>query len=278
MAQPKVHPRAVVDPAAILHEDVEIGPNVVVESGAEIGRGTRIIGNAYIYGGTTLGEECEVHPGAAIGGSPQDNHYKGEKSFLRIGNRNIFRESVSINRATGENQSTVIGDRNWFLNFAHVGHNSVIGNDCVIEGAVMIAGHVTLGDRVLLAGLAGVHQFCRVGRLAMIGFAGGISQDLPPFMTAVGTRPFYVMGPNVVGLRRAKVGAAGRAAIKRAYKLIYRSGLPIAEVLAALDKEETPEVGEIAAFVRASKKGVIRRGTPEGKGTPPTSGEKTDEE
>ncbi len=273
MAPPKVHPRACVDPAAILHDDVEVGPNAVVEAGVEIGRGTRLHANAYVYAGTTIGEQCEVHPGAVIGGPPQDHHYKGEKSFLRIGSKNVFRECVTISRATGENQATVIGDRNWFLNYAHVGHNTEIGSDCIIEGAVMIAGHVTLADRVLLAGLAGVHQFCRVGRLAMIGFAGGISQDLPPFMTAIGTRPFYVMGPNVVGLRRAKVGATARAAIKRAYKLICRSGLPIAEVLADLDKETTPEVKEIVAFVRASKKGVIRRGSPGGKGEVSEEGE-----
>jgi UDP-N-acetylglucosamine acyltransferase len=261
----RIHSRAVVDPKALLHEDVEVGPGAVIEAGVEVGARSRIAANAYIYGGTTIGEECEVHPGAVIGGPPQDHHYKGERSFLKIGRRNIFRECVTVSRATGEGLATVIGDRNLLLNGAHVGHNSVIGDDCVLEGSVMVAGHVTLGDRVILAGLSGVHQFCRVGRLAMLGFAGGISQDLPPFMTAVGTRPFYVAGPNVVGLRRAKVGAAARAAIKQAHRLICRSGRPLAEVIAELERDETPEVREIAAFVRGSKRGVIRRGAPEGR-------------
>lgn len=260
MGQPKVHPRAFVDPKAILHDDVEVGPGAVIEAKVEVGAGTRIFGNAYLHGGTTLGERCEVHPGAVLGGPPQDYHYKGEESFLVAGTQNIFRECVVVSRATGAGERTAIGDRNMILNHAHIGHNSVIGNDCVIEGAVMIAGHVTLADRVLLAGLSGVHQFCRVGRLAMLGFAGGISQDLPPFMTAVGTRPFYIMGPNVVGLRRAKVAPGARAAIRRAYKLLCGSGLPLAEVIATLEKDATPEVQEILAFVRASKKGVIRRG------------------
>jgi UDP-N-acetylglucosamine acyltransferase len=260
LAQPKVHPRAIVDPKAVLHDDVEIGPNAVIEAGVEVGAGTRIIANAYVYGGTKIGARNEIHPGAVLGGSPQDKRYKGEASFLRIGDDNQIRECVTISRATGEGNTTVIGNRNMLLNYAHVGHNAEIADDCIIEGAVMVAGHVKIADRVLLAGLAGVHQFCRIGRLAMIGFAGGISQDLPPFMTAVGSRPFYVMGPNIVGLRRAGVAAPARAAIKRAYKLLCRTGLPLGEVLADLEKDPTPEVQEIVAFVRASKRGVVRRG------------------
>jgi UDP-N-acetylglucosamine acyltransferase len=264
MAQPKVHPRAVVDPAAILHEDVEVGPGTVIEAGAEIGPGCRIAGNAYIYGCVTMGARNVVHPGAILGGPPQDSHYKGEASFLRIGEGNLFREYCSVNRGTGEGLATVVGDRNWLLVSSHVGHNAVIANDCIIEGAAMIAGHCHLDDRVLISGLAGVHQFCRVGRQAMLGFGGGISQDLPPFMTAVGVRPFYVVGPNVIGMRRAKIGPDGRKAVKRAYKLICRSGLPLGEVLAALEQETAPEVHEIVRFVKASKKGVIRRGTRRG--------------
>lgn len=273
MAQPKVHPRAIVDAGAVLHEDVEVGPGAVVEAGAVIGAGTRIIGNAYVYGCARIGARNEIHPGAVIGGSPQDKNWKGEPSTVEIGDENLIRECVTISRATGEGKVTRVGHRNMLLNYAHVGHNTTIQNDCIIEGAVMIAGHVLIEDRVLLAGLAGVHQFCRVGRLAMIGFAGGVSQDLPPFMTAVGTRPFYVLGPNVVGLRRAKVDAEARKAIKRAYKLICRSGLPMADVLAALEKETAPEVKEILRFVRASKRGVIRRGGRKGVGQEPESAE-----
>lgn len=260
MAQPKVHPRAIVDPAAILAEDVEVGPNAVIEAGVQVGAGTRIMANTYIYSGTTLGARNEVHPGAVLGGPPQDKRFKGEKSFLRIGDENQIRECATISRATGEGTSTVIGHRNMLLNYAHIGHNTEIANDCIIEGAVMVAGHVQIADRVLLAGLAGVHQFCRIGRLAMIGAGGAISQDLPPFMTAVGIRPFYVVGPNVVGLRRAGVQAPARAAIKRAYKALCRTGLPLGEVLADLEGDETPEVKELVAFVKASKRGVIRRG------------------
>src|SRR4051812_8127040 len=126
MAQPKVHPRAIVDPAAILHDDVEIGPGAVIEAGVEIGAGSKIAGNAYVHGGTTMGEGNTVHPGAVLGGAPQDHHYKGEKSFLRIGAGNVFREYCSVNRGTGEGTSTVIGDRNWLLLSSHVGHNAVI--------------------------------------------------------------------------------------------------------------------------------------------------------
>lgn len=260
MAQPKVHPRAIVAPEAVLQDDVEVGPNAVIEAGVEVGAGTRVMANAYLYAGVTIGARNEIHPGAVIGGPPQDKHFKGEKSFVRIGNDNQIRECATISRATGEGLATVIGDRNMLLNYAHIGHNTEIGNDCVVEGAVMVAGHVHIADRVLLAGLAAVHQFCRIGRLAMIGAGGAISQDLPPFMTAVGIRPFYIVGPNVVGLRRAGVGAPARAAIKKAYKALCRTGLPLGEVLADLDKDPTPEVQEIVAFVRASKRGVIRRG------------------
>ena len=266
MAQPKVHPRATVDPRAVLHEDVEVGPNTVIDGPVVIGPGTRILGNAFIYGDTTIGARNEIHPGAVLGGTPQDKGYKGEKSFLKIGDGNLIRECVTISRATGEGKTTVIGHRNMLLNYAHVGHNAEIANDCIIEGAVMVAGHVKIADKVLLAGLSGVHQFCRIGRLAMIGFAGGVSQDLPPFMTAVGTRPFYIMGPNVIGLRRAGVGAAARAAVKQAYKLLCRTGAPLAEVIAELEKDPTPEVQEIVAFVKESKRGVIRRGALAGRG------------
>lgn len=260
MGQPVVHPRAVVDPGAVLREDTVVGPGAVIEAGVEVGAGSRVLANAYLYAGTTLGRNNEVHPGAVLGGPPQDRKFRGEKSYVRIGDDNIFRECVTVSRATGEGLATTIGDRNLLLNCAHVGHNTRLGSDIVVEGAVMIAGHVDIADSVLLCGLAAIHQFCRVGRLAMIGAGGAISQDLPPFMTAVGIRPFYIVGPNVVGLRRAKVGAEARAAIKRAYKLICRSGLPIADVIAELARDAAPEVQEVLAFVRASQRGVIRRG------------------
>jgi UDP-N-acetylglucosamine acyltransferase len=254
-----VHPRAIVDSGAILEDDVEVGPNAVIEAGARVGAGTRVFANAVIARGATLGPRCEVHPGAVIGGSPQDRHWRGEESFVVCGADNIFREGVTINVATGAGARTVIGDRNFFMSCSHVAHNGTVGNDVVFANGAGIGGHALVEDRVFLSASAGVHQFCRVGTLAMMQGHSAVSQDVPPFMIVGGVIPFRVVGLNIVGLRRAGVSRESRLALKRAFQSLYRGRRPLAECLAELEAESAPEVARLLAFIRSSKRGIVRR-------------------
>lgn len=253
-----VHASAAVDAGASLGDDVEVGPYAVVEAGASIGAHTRILAHAVVRSGSVLGERCEVHPGAVIGGEPQDRHFAGESSRVVIGDDTIIREAATVNRGTGEGTETRVGDRCMLMACSHVAHNCTVGNDVVLVNSALLAGHVEVHNGAFLSGNTSVHQFCRIGRLAMLGGHSSISLDLPPFMTATGMRGNEVSGLNAVGLRRAGVEPAARAALKEAFRLLYRSNDPLEEVLAALERSGCPEVLELVAFCRTSKRGVIR--------------------
>lgn len=254
-----IHPRAVVDPAAIIEDDVEIGPGAVIEAGARLGAGTRVFANAVVCRGAALGPRCDVHPGAVIGGPPQDRHWRGEPTLVVCGAENIFREGVTVNVATGAGAHTAIGDRNFFMACSHVAHNCTIGSDVVFANGAAVGGHVTVEDRAFLSANAVVHQFCRVGTLAMFQGNSAVSQDVPPYMMLGGVIPFRIVGLNVVGLRRAGVSREGRAALKRAFQALYRTRRPLAECLVELEADATPEVKRLVEFIRASKRGIVRR-------------------
>ncbi|MHC5038592.1 MAG: acyl-ACP--UDP-N-acetylglucosamine O-acyltransferase [Planctomycetota bacterium] len=253
-----IHPSAQVHPGAHIAEDVEIGPNVVVEEHVSIGPRTRVLANAYVGGWTEIGPDNVIHIGAVLGTEPQDVAYDGSETYLKVGERNIFREYTLINRGTQAGSATVIGSDNMFMGYSHIAHNGCIGNGVTIANGTQLAGYVEVGDNAFISGGVMIHQFCRIGRLAMISGLSAMNQDVPPFMTA-GGRPCAVSGINVVGLRRVGITSEVRKQIKAAYKVLYRSNLLINEAVERLEREEgsPPEVKELVTFVKASKKGII---------------------
>ena len=237
----KIHPTASIDPSAILGDDVEIGPFAVVGAEVVLGEGTRLRPHAVVDAYVTLGKQCDVFSGAVLGGIPQDRKFKGEKSFLVIGDNNIIREHVTIHRAAGEGNETRIGNDNLIMAYCHIGHNCQLGSGITMANMTGISGHVLVEDRVNFGGMVGIHQFARIGRLAFVGGYSKVVQDIPPFMMADG-RPCKVLDLNIVGLRRSGVSARVRADLKQAYKLLYRSEMNMSQAVEnnEADLEPTP--------------------------------------
>lgn len=246
-----IHPSAVVDPAAQIGNDIEIGAFSVVGADVVLGDGVRLHTHVVIEPHTTLGSGCEVYSGAVLGGVPQDRKFKGEKTFLTIGSNNIIREHVTIHRAAGAGNETRLGDDNLIMAYCHVGHNCVMGSGITMGNMAALSGHVEVEDRVVFGGIVGVHQFTRIGRLAMIGGYSKVVQDVPPFVMADG-RPSKVMDLNVIGLRRSGVSARARADLKQVFRLLYRSNLNISQAIEAIetDVEPSPERDYMLDFIR----------------------------
>ncbi len=249
-----VHPTAVVSPRAHLAAGVVVGPFAVVEEDVSIGEGSEIRAHAVLKRFTTLGAGNRVHEGAVIGGEPQDLSFRGFESRVVIGDRNTIREGVTVHRSAKPGGETVVGSDCFLMAYVHVAHDNRLGDHAILANNVMLAGHVEIGERAFLGGGAGVHQFCRVGRLAMVGGNAKVVQDCLPFVVTDG-HPARARGLNVVGLRRAGVSADGRRALGEAYRLLVRSGLPLAEALERMAALGDPLVGEMAAFARGSKRG-----------------------
>jgi len=209
----------------------------------------------HLTGHTTVGRRNRFHTGAVIGDAPQDLKYAGAPTRLRIGDANVFREHVTVHRANKLEDDTVIGDGNLFMAGSHVGHNCVIGSDNIVANGALLAGHVTLADRVFISGNCLVHQFCRIGRLAMMQGGAGISKDLPPFCVAHGDNG--LAGLNTVGLRRAGFGSEERLQLRRLFHLLFRSETRLSHALvAARDTFPDPAAQEVISFVAASRRGV----------------------
>jgi UDP-N-acetylglucosamine acyltransferase len=235
----KIHPTAVIDPSAQIADDVEIGAYSVVGEEAVIGSGTRLRPHVVIEPYTSIGANCDVFSGAVLGGIPQDRKFKGEKSFLLIGDNNVIREHVTIHRAAGAGNATRVGSDNQIMAYCHIGHNCSLGNGITMANMVGIAGHVDVEDRVGFGGFVGIHQFVRIGKFAMVGGYSKVVQDIPPFMLADG-RPAKVLDLNVIGLRRSSVSAPTRASLKQAYKMLYRSEMNMSQALEAIESEIEP--------------------------------------
>lgn len=251
-----IHPTAVIHPTATVADGVEIGPYAVIGPQVFIDTGTTIGPHVIIEAFTSIGRDCRIFPGAVIGGIPQDLKFAGERSYCVVGDRNTIREHVTINRATGEGEVTRIGHDNLLMAYVHVAHDSTIGNGCVLANGVTLAGHVTVEDNVTIGGMTGLHQFIRVGALTMVGAMSRLAQDVPPYMLVEGNPP-RVYGPNVVGLRRHDVPPAVRMQLKKAYKLIYRNRLNIAQAIGEMSKLETsPELRHLIAFLQNSERGI----------------------
>ena len=259
-ASVSIHPLAVVHPDARLGRGVEIGPFCLVGEKARIGDGTKLFSNVIINGHTVIGRDNEIHPFAVIGGTSQDKKYRGEISYVRIGDRNVLREYVSINRGTGSETDTVLGDDNHLLAGVHVAHNCRIGNRVVMSNLASLAGHVVVGDGANIGGMVGVHQFVRIGRMAMIGGMSRVVKDIPPFMLVEGN-PTAIYGLNTVGLKRANLSPEVSTELKEAYRILYRSNLNLSTALETLrDKMRTDEGRELIAFLQEeTDRGILKR-------------------
>jgi UDP-N-acetylglucosamine acyltransferase len=262
-----IHPTALVDPDARLAEGVTIGPYAVVEAATRIGPGTEVRAHAVVKRFTTLGRDNVVHEGAVLGGEPQDTSFAGGESYLTIGDGNRIREGVTLHRASKPGAATTVGSGCFLMAYAHVAHDNRLGDRVIVANNVMLAGHVEIGERAFLGGGVGVHQFCRIGRMAMVGGYAKVVQDCLPFVITDG-QPARARGLNVVGLRRGGLSASQLSTLHEAYRLLLRSGLPAAAALEKLDALEDPLASELAAFVRASKRGIAHaaRGSRDGDG------------
>jgi len=257
----KIHPLAYVDPGAELADDVEIGPFCNVEAGVVLGPRTKMDSHCTVKSGTTLGADNYVGQGVVLGGDPQDRKYKGEPTFLRIGDRNVFRDYVTIHRATGEGNSTVLGDDNYLMAYCHLGHNVTLANFITIANSVGVSGHVTIEELVTIGGMTGVHQHVRIGKVAMIGGMSRINRDAPPFMLTEGMDP-QVFDINAIGLRRFGVTPEDRLALHKACKLLYKSQLGLRNAIEIVQREVviTPQVRYLLDFEERRSEGRHGRG------------------
>jgi UDP-N-acetylglucosamine acyltransferase len=232
-----IHPSALVDRAASLDDDVDVGPYAVIGPGVEVGSGTRIGPHAILEGPSRIGRGNRIHAHAVIGGAPQDKKYRGEPTRLEIGEGNTFREFVTVNRGTVQDAGvTRIGSDNWVMAYVHIAHDCIVGDHTILANTVNLAGHVQIGDWVILGGYTGVHQFCKIGAHAMTGVGTVVLHDIPPFVMASGNTA-AAHGLNTEGLRRRGFDAETIQALKQAYKTIYRSELTLQQARSQLDAE-----------------------------------------
>lgn len=247
----ETHPAAVVDPKAELGNGVKVGPFAVIEAGAAIGDDSSIETHAVVKGNVTMGARNIIGHGAVLGGDPQARKFKGEQSELRIGDDNVFREFVTIHRALGEGNSTVVGNDNFLMAFCHLGHNVAIHNGVTMANGVGVSGHVTVEDGVNIGGMTGIHQHVRIGKYAMVGGISRVVRDVPPFMLTEGI-PLRVYDINAIGLRRLGVSPNVRMALHKACKLLFRSEMGLARAMEAVTREVemTAEVKYLLDFLQ----------------------------
>lgn len=255
-----IHPSAVIDPGAQIDADVEIGPFAIIGPHVKIGRGTRVGSHTVIDGWTEIGADNQIFHFAAVGGVPQDLKYRGEETWLRIGDRNIVREFATLQpgTVTGINE-TVIGNDNLFMAYCHVAHDCVVGNRVIMANGSTLAGHVTVEDFAILGGLSAVHQFTRVGESAMLSGGAMVGQDVPPFTIAAGDRA-RVRGLNLVGLRRRGFDEDTISLLKKAYKILVFSKLRLGDALARIRNElpPNPQLSHFVEFIEQSERGICR--------------------
>lgn len=252
----RFHPSAVISEEADIAADVEIGPYVVIEGCVRIGPGCVLRPSACLVGPLTMGRDNHVFSGAVLGERPQHLKYNNEPTGVEIGAGNTFREGVTVHRGTAASGTTRIGDHNFFMANSHVGHDSVIGNNCILTNGALVGGHVRLNDGVLLSGNSAVHQFCQVGRLAMLSGCTITTRDVPPFVIQQGVD--NVVSVNVVGMRRAGFTNEEITAVRQAFRILFHEELPFGVALDRIEPQygHYPAVAEMIAFVRGSKRGI----------------------
>ena len=252
-----IHPTAVVGPRAELAAGVSVGPYAVIEDDVLIGEGCEIGAHAVVKRFTTLGRRNRVFEHVTLGGEPQDVKFGGERSGLAVGDDNLIREGATLHRASGEGAETRVGSRNFLMIGVHIAHNCGVGDDNIFANGVALAGHITVEDHVFLSSNVGAHQFVRMGRYAMVGGKSKIVQDVLPYFTTDGNPP-SVRGLNTIGLRRGGFPPESRAALKRAYQVLFRARLPLAQALSALEESDDEAVVHLARFIRGSRRGFTR--------------------
>ncbi len=257
----KINPTAHVHPDAQLADDVEIGAFTIVGPNVKIGAGTVVRSSCVLEGWTTIGENNVIYGGVMIGGEPQDFGYRGERSFVQVGSRNIVREYVTIHRGAHEDTATVVGDDNMLMAYVHVAHNCRVGNQVTMANYAGMAGYSSVDDQAVLGGLCGLHQFVRIGRLCMVGGLSKVNKDVPPFCMADGN-PMSLFGTNFRGMRRRDINAESRNAVKMAFNILTDRSLAMPQAIAAIERgvPALPEVKEFLEFLRAkSRMGVLTR-------------------
>jgi UDP-N-acetylglucosamine acyltransferase len=255
-----IHATAIVAPDAVLGEGVEIGAYAVIGPGVEIGPRTRIGAHAMVHCHTRLGVDNVVHSHASVGDAPQDRKYRGEPTRLEIGDRNVIREFVTLNRGTTKDRGvTTIGSDNLFMAYAHVAHDCTVGNQCVLANSATLGGHVELGDWVIMGGFAAIHQFCKVGAHAFLANNAAVTRDVPPYVMAVGgpAKPHSI---NAEGLKRRGFSPQQIRNLRNAYRVLYRSGLRLEEALERLRTaaQDQPEVRALVDFIPQSTRSLVR--------------------
>jgi UDP-N-acetylglucosamine acyltransferase len=257
----QVHPTAIIDPKAELGENVRVGAYSMIGAGVRIGENCEIANHVTILGPTSIGSANRFFSYASIGQHPQDKKYHGEvSSYLEIGNGNMFREYVTVNRGSEAGGGyTRIGDGNWIMAYCHIAHDCLIGDRTVFANGTTLAGHVVIGDMATMGGMTAIHQFCAIGELSITGGLTKVTQDIPPYVMADGN-PVRPRGINKIGLERNHIPPEEAKHVERAYKIFYRSGLTAKEALARLDDElgHSPAARKFAEFIRNSRRGVCR--------------------
>ena len=254
----KVHPTAILEGKVVLGDGVEIGPYAFVSGDVIIGEGTKVGAYTHIVGRVRIGRDNRIHHSVSIGQPPQDLSYKGEETEVVIGDGNVIREFVTIHRASGEGKRTVVGNGTYLMAYVHIAHNCEVGDGVIVANSAQLAGYVVVERRAFVSGVLGIHQWARVGELAMVGGMTRLNRDAPPYFMTVGYDP-KVVGLNLVGLRRAGFSREEIEVLKEAYRTIYRSSLPLEEALKILSERypEDPHIAHLVSFFRTTRRGVI---------------------
>lgn len=254
-----IHSTAVIHPKAELESDCEIGPYCVVGEHVCIGSGSRLHSHVVIGGHTRLGQNNEIFPFASIGLQTQDLKWKGGITRTEIGSNNTFREYVTVHSATGEGEVTLVGSNNHILAYCHIAHNVVLGNNVIMSNVATLAGHVTVEDYAVVGGLAAIHQFCRIGKMSIVGGCSKVVQDVPPFMLADGN-PAETRTVNKIGMERNGVSDASQSILRQAFKILFREGLTIPNALTRIEQDlvQVPELNYLVNFVRNSERGISK--------------------
>jgi UDP-N-acetylglucosamine acyltransferase len=252
-----IHPTALVDPGAELGPGVTVGPRTILGPGVRVGAGTEIGPGVLVERNTEIGEGCRIFQGAVLGTDPQDLKFQGEETWLRVGDRTQIREYATLNRGTSASGETVVGSDCLLMAYVHVAHDCVLGDHIIISNATQMAGHVTIDDWAIISGLVAMHQFVRIGRHAFIGGLSRIAQDVAPFCRVSGNPP-KIYGLNTVGLERRGFPPESRAALKKAYRMLFHSELNLSQALVRVREELSMEgeVGEFIEFIESSERGV----------------------
>lgn len=252
-----IHPSAQIGKGARLGDGNQIGAGCVIEDGVVLGSNNRLWMNVYVGPGTTIGDGNQIHMGAVVGHEPQDLAFAKGKTFTTIGDRNTIREYVTIHRGTKDGTATVIGNDNYFMANAHIAHNCQIGSKVILVNLASLTGYCVIEDQAFISGIVGLHQFTRIGRLALISALSAVNKDVPPFVMC-GGRPAVAQGLNSIGMRRAGIGPSAREEIKRAYRLLYREGLNVPHAIEAIEREcSSVEAKAFVEFIKASKRGIV---------------------